>query len=165
MHRLGAFICKGTTLYPRGGNEHPRTVGTASGMLNAIGLQNPGIDTVIEKYAPIWATWQTPVIVNIAGETIEEFTELAAMLQGVEGVAGIEENVSCPNVFEGGTVFGAVAQIVATVTSSVRRATTLPLIVKLSPNSGDVRQTALAAAASGADAVSLIKPSRAWAST
>ena len=89
MHRLGAFICKGTTLCPRGGNEHPRTVGTASGMLNAIGLQKPGIDTVIEKYAPIWATWQTPVIVNIAGETIEEFTELAAMLQGVEGVAGI----------------------------------------------------------------------------
>ncbi len=156
IHRLGAFICKGTTLYPRGGNEHPRTMETASGMLNAIGLQNPGIDTVIEKYAPIWATWQTPVIVNIAGETIEEFAELARMLQGVEGVAGIEVNVSCPNVLAGGAVFGADAQTVATVTSSVRRATTLPLIVKLSPNSGDVRPTALAAASSGADAVSLI---------
>jgi dihydroorotate dehydrogenase (NAD+) catalytic subunit len=129
---------------------------TASGMLNAIGLQNPGIYTVIEKYAPIWATWQTPVIVNIAGETIEEFVELATLLEGVEGVAGIEVNVSCPNVLAGGAVFGADAQTVAMVTASVRRATTLPLIVKLSPNNGDARTTALAAASSGADAVSLI---------
>jgi dihydroorotate dehydrogenase (NAD+) catalytic subunit len=156
VHRLGAIICKGTTLHPRSGNEQPRTMGTSSGMLNAIGLQNPGIYTVIEKYAPIWATWQTPVIVNIAGETIEEFAELASMLQGVEGVAGIEVNVSCPNVLAGGTVFGADSKTVAAVTASVRRETTLPLIVKLSPNSGDVRPTALAAALSGADAVSLI---------
>jgi dihydroorotate dehydrogenase (NAD+) catalytic subunit len=156
VHRLGAITCKGTTLHPRSGNEQPRTLRTSSGMLNAIGLQNPGIYTVIEKYAPIWATWQTPVIVNIAGETIEEFVELATLLEGVEGVAGIEVNVSCPNVLAGGRVFGADAQTVATVTSSVRRVTTLPLIVKLSPNSGDVRPTALAAAISGADAVSLI---------
>ncbi len=156
VHRLGAIICKGTTLHPRSGNEQPRTMRTSSGMLNAIGLQNPGIHTVVEKYAPIWATWQTPVIVNIAGETIEEFVELAALLEGVEGVAGIEVNVSCPNVLAGGTVFGADAQTVADVTSAVRRASTLPLIVKLSPNSGDVRPTALAAASSGADAVSLI---------
>jgi dihydroorotate dehydrogenase (NAD+) catalytic subunit len=155
-HRLGAITCKGTTLHPRSGNEQPRTMETASGMLNAIGLQNPGIRTVIEKYAPIWATWQTPVIVNIAGENIEEFVELATLLDGVEGVAGIEVNVSCPNVLEGGVVFGADAQTVAMVTSSVRRVTTLPLIVKLSPNSGDVRPIALAAASSGADAVSLI---------
>src|SRR6266852_4701055 len=156
IHRLGAIICKGTTLYPRSGNEQPRTLETASGMLNAIGLQNPGIYTVIEKYAPIWATWQTPVIVNIAGETIEEFVELAELLEGAEGVAGIEVNVSCPNVLAGGAVFGADAQTVADVTAAVRRATTLPLIIKLSPNSGDVRPTALAAASSGADAVSLI---------
>jgi dihydroorotate dehydrogenase (NAD+) catalytic subunit len=156
VHRLGAISCKGTTLHPRSGNERPRTMETASGMLNAIGLQNPGIHTVIEKYAPIWATWQTPVIVNIVGETIEEFAELASMLQGVEGVAGIEVNASCPNVLAGGTVFGADAQTVAIVTASVRRATTLPLIVKLSPNSGDVRPTALAAALYGADAISLI---------
>ncbi|HEX6108554.1 MAG TPA: dihydroorotate dehydrogenase, partial [Ktedonobacteraceae bacterium] len=138
------------------GNEQPRTMGTSSGMLNAIGLQNPGIYTVIEKYAPVWATWQTAVIVNIAGETIEEFVELATLLQGVEGVAGIEVNVSCPNVLTGGAVFGADAHTVADVTAAVRHVTTLPLIVKLSPNSGDVRPTALAAAASGADAVSLI---------
>jgi dihydroorotate dehydrogenase (NAD+) catalytic subunit len=154
--RLGAITCKGTTLHPRSGNERPRTLETASGMLNAIGLQNPGIHTVIEEYAPIWATWQTPVIVNIAGETIEEFVELATLLEGVQGVAGIEVNVSCPNILAGGAVFGANAQTVADVTSAVRRATTLPLIVKLSPNSGDARPTALAAASSGADAVSLI---------
>jgi len=153
---LGAITCKGSSLHPRRGNEQPRIMETASGMLNAIGLQNPGIHTVIEQYAPIWATWQTPVIVNIAGETIEEFVELATLLEGVEGVSGIEVNVSCPNVLAGGVVFGADAHTVAMVTSSVRRVTTLPLIVKLSPNSGDVRPTALAAAASGADAVSLI---------
>jgi dihydroorotate dehydrogenase (NAD+) catalytic subunit len=156
VHRLGAITCKGTTLHPRSGNEQPRIMETASGMLNAIGLQNPGIHTVIEKYAPVWATWQTPVIVNIAGETIEEFVELATLLEGAEGVAGIEVNVSCPNVLAGGAVFGADAHTVADVTAAVRRATTLPLIIKLSPNSGDVRPTALAAAASGADAVSLI---------
>ena len=156
VHRLGAITCKGTTLHPRSGNEQPRIMETASGMLNAIGLQNPGIHTVIEKYAPVWATWQTPVIVNIAGETIEEFVELATLLERVEGVAGIEVNVSCPNVLAGGAVFGADAHTVADVTAAVRRATTLPLIIKLSPNSGDVRPTALAAAASGADAVSLI---------
>jgi dihydroorotate dehydrogenase (NAD+) catalytic subunit len=153
---LGAITCKGTTLHPRSGNEQPRMMETSSGMLNAIGLQNPGIHTVIEEYAPIWATWQTPVIVNIAGETIEEFVELATLLEGVDGVAGIEVNVSCPNVLAGGAVFGAHAHTVATVTASVRRVTTLPVIVKLSPNSGDVRPTALAAASSGADAVSLI---------
>lgn len=156
IHRLGAITCKGTTLSPRGGNQHPRTLETASGMLNAIGLQNPGIHTIINKYAPIWAAWQTPVIVNIAGESVEEFVELAELLEGVEGVAGIEVNVSCPNVREGGVVFGASEQAVADVTEAVRRATTLPLIVKLSPNSGDVRPTALAAASSGANAISLI---------
>jgi dihydroorotate dehydrogenase (NAD+) catalytic subunit len=156
IHRLGAITCKGTTLHPRRGNEQPRIKETASGMLNAVGLQNPGIHTVIEDYAPIWATWQTPVIVNIAGETIEEFVELATFLEGVEGVAGIEVNVSCPNVLAGGAVFGASAEKVADVTSAIRRATTLPLIIKLSPNSGDVRPTALAAASSGADAISLI---------
>lgn len=156
IHRLGAIICKGTTLHARAGNEHPRTLETASGMLNAIGLQNPGIRAVLRKYAPTWAGWQTPVLVNIAGETIEEFVALAEIIEGVEGVAGIEVNVSCPNIRAGGVVFGADPQAVADVTAVIRRATTLPMIVKLSPNSGDARPTALAAAASGADAVSLI---------
>ena len=156
VQRLGAVICKGTTLHSRNGNAHPRTLETPSGMLNAIGLQNPGVHTVINKYAPIWATWQTPVLVNIAGETVKEFVQLAASLEGVPGVAGIEVNVSCPNVQEGGAVFGASPEAVANVTTAIRRATTLPLIIKLSPNSGDVRPTALAAASSGADAISLI---------
>jgi dihydroorotate dehydrogenase (NAD+) catalytic subunit len=156
IQRLGAIICKGTTLHARGGNAQPRTVETPSGMLNAIGLQNPGVRIVIKRYASVWETWQVPVIVNIAGETTGEFVQLAETLEGVTGVAGIEVNVSCPNVLEGGAVFGASAEAVAGVTAAVRRATTLPLIVKLSPNSGDARPTALAAASAGADAISLI---------
>ena len=156
VHRLGAVVCKGTTLQPRRGNAHPRLVKTVSGMLNAIGLENPGIHRVINDYAPIWATWQTPVIVNMAGETIDEFVALAELLEGVPGVAGIELNVSCPNVRAGGSVFGDSPQTVADVTAAVRQATTLPLIVKLSPNVADLRPIALAAASSGADAVSLI---------
>jgi dihydroorotate dehydrogenase (NAD+) catalytic subunit len=156
IQRLGAIVCKGTTLRARSGNPHPRTLETPSGMLNAIGLQNPGIHIVIDRYAPTWETWQTPVIVNIVGETISEFAQLAELLEGTPGVAGIEVNVSCPNVHAGGEVFGDSAETVADVTTAVRRATTLPVIVKLSPNSGDVRPTALAAASSGADAISLI---------
>lgn len=156
IQRLGAIICKGTTLHARSGNAQPRTVETSSGLLNAIGLQNPGIHVVINRYASIWETWQVPVIVNIAGETTSEFVQLAEILEGVAGVAGIEINVSCPNVLEGGAVFGASAEAVAGVTAAVRRVTTLPLIVKLSPNSGDARPTALAAASAGADAISLI---------
>ncbi len=156
IEQPGAIICKGTTLQPRSGNPEPRIVPVTAGVINAIGLQNPGIRVIIEQYAPIWAGWPTPVMVNIAGDSVEEFVALAEQLEGVAGVAGIEVNVSCPNVRKGGAVFGASAQAVAEVTAAVRRATTLPLIVKLSPNSGDVRPTALAAAASGADAVSLI---------
>jgi dihydroorotate dehydrogenase (NAD+) catalytic subunit len=156
VQRLGAVVCKGTTLHSRAGNAQPRTRETSSGMLNAIGLQNPGIHIVIDKYAPMWETWHTPVIVNIAGETVKEFGQIAQLLEGVPGVAGIEVNVSCPNIQEGGVVFGANPDAVAQVTAVVRRSTTLPLIVKLSPNSGDVRPTALAAAEAGADAVSLI---------
>jgi len=156
IHRLGAIVCKGTTLYARAGNEQPRTLETASGMLNSIGLQSPGVHAVLKKYARTWAGWQTPVLVNIAGETVEEFAALAEIIEGVEGVAGIEVNVSCPNISAGGVVFGADPQAVADITAAVRRATTLPVIVKLSPNSGDARPTALAAAASGADAISLI---------
>lgn len=153
---LGAIICKGTTLHARSGNAQPRTLETASGLLNTVGLQNPGVHTVVRRYAPLWSKWQTPVIVNIAGDTIEEFVEVAEYLEGVVGVAGIEINVSCPNVQQGGAVFGSNPQVVAQVTGAVRTATTLPLIVKLSPNMGDVRPTAIAAASSGADAISLI---------
>ncbi len=154
--RLGAVISKGTTLHARKGNTQPRTLEVAAGLLNAVGLQNPGVHKVVAKYTPLWATWQTPVIVNIAGEAIEEFVAVAEQLEGVPGVAGIELNISCPNVRAGGAVFAADPQAVRDVTIAVRYATTLPLIVKLSPNTGDVRPTALAAAEAGADAVSLI---------
>ncbi|HEY5004276.1 MAG TPA: dihydroorotate dehydrogenase catalytic subunit, partial [Ktedonobacteraceae bacterium] len=116
IQRLGAIICKGTTLRSRHGNAQPRTLETASGLLNAIGLQNPGIHSVIKHFAPMWSKWQTPVIVNIAGDTIEEYVALAEYLEGIEGVAGIEMNVSCPNVREGGAVFGSNPQVVAEVT-------------------------------------------------
>jgi dihydroorotate dehydrogenase (NAD+) catalytic subunit len=156
VQRLGAVICKGTTLHARTGNASPRTLEMASGLVNAIGLQNPGVRVVVEKYAPVWASWETPVIVNVAGTSIDEYVEVAEYLEGVAGIAGIELNVSCPNVHQGGTVFGASPQIIADVTMAVRNATTLPLIVKLPPNAGDVRPAALAAVSAGADAVSLI---------
>ncbi|MEO8970549.1 MAG: dihydroorotate dehydrogenase [Ktedonobacteraceae bacterium] len=156
IQRLGAIVCKGTTLHSRSGNAGPRTLETASGMLNAIGLQNPGVYRVIEKYAPIWETWHTPVIVNIAGETVREYVQIAEYLEGVPGVAGIEVNVSCPNVQDRGTVFGDSLEAVSQVTSAIRRVTTLPLIMKLSPNVSDVHSIAVAAASSGADAISLI---------
>jgi dihydroorotate dehydrogenase (NAD+) catalytic subunit len=156
VQRLGAVICKGTTLHARTGNASSRPLEVASGLINAIGLQNPGVRVVVEKYAPVWASWETPVIVNVAGTNIDEYVAVAEYLEGVAGIAGIELNISSPNVYQGGTVFGASPQIVADVTAAVRNATTLPLIVKLSPNAGDVRPAALAAASSGADAVSLI---------
>lgn len=156
VQRLGAVICKGTTLHARTGNASPRTLETPSGLMNAIGLQNPGVRVVVEKYAPVWSSWDTPVIVNVAGTGIDEYVQVAEYLEGAPGVAGIELNVSCPNVHRAGIVFGSNPDTVAEVTAAVRNATTLPLIVKLSPNTGDVRPTALAAASSGADALSLI---------
>ncbi len=156
IQRLGAIISKGTTLQPRAGNPALRVVETAAGMLNAIGLQNPGIDDLICRRAPIWATWSVPVIVNIAGETLQEFVALAAKLEGVAGISGIELNISCPNLRAGGSVYGSDAEIAAETTRAVRQASSLPLIVKLSPNVSDVRPIARAVAEAGADAVSLI---------
>jgi dihydroorotate dehydrogenase (NAD+) catalytic subunit len=154
--QAGAFVCKGTPLHPRTGNPEPRLFDVTAGMINAIGLENPGLRVIIEEYAPLWATWPMPVLVNIAGDTVDEFVAMGEQLEGVPGVAGIELNVSCPNVRKGGSVFGADAETVAEVTTAVRQVTNLPLIVKLSPNPGDLRPMALAAAASGADAVALI---------
>lgn len=152
----GAIVCKGTTLEPRKGNPEPRIWEVTAGLINALGLQNPGIRVLIEEYAPIWAEWPTLVIVNIAGDTVDEFVQMAELLEGVNGIAGIELNVSCPNIRRGGAVFGATAETVAEVTTAVRKATTWPLIVKLSPNPGDLRPIALAAAKAGADSISLI---------
>ena len=156
VDRLGAICCKGTTLRPRIGNITPRVTETPGGMLNSIGLQNPGVDAVIEKYAETWAGWKTPVIVNVAGESVADYVEVVRRLEGVPGVAGIELNISCPNVGRGGLQFAIDAGAAAEVTAAVRRATDLPLFVKLSPNVADVRPIARAIADAGADALAAI---------
>jgi dihydroorotate dehydrogenase (NAD+) catalytic subunit len=156
INMLGALVCKGTTLEPRQGNPQPRIAETPCGVLNAIGLQNIGIKALIKEKAPIWSTWRVPAIVNIAGNTIEEYSEMAAELEGVAGVSGIEVNISCPNVKHGGMEFGSDPASAARVTSAVRRATSLPVWVKLTPNTSDITGIALAVAAAGADAIVLI---------
>ncbi len=156
IQRLGAIICKGTTLNSRPGNPQPRLTETACGLLNSIGLDNIGAKAVIEDKAPIWAQWHVPVLVNIAGESIEEYAELARMLEGVAGISGIEVNISCPNVKAGGMEFGVSAEAAAAVTAAVKRGNSLPIIVKLSPNVTDIAAIARAVVNAGADALSLI---------
>ncbi len=156
VDRLGGICCKGTTLKPRIGNVTPRVTETPGGMLNSIGLQNPGVDAVIEKYAETWVGWKTPVIVNVAGESVADYVEVVRRLDGVPGVAGIELNISCPNVGRGGLQFAIDAGAAGEVTAAVRRATDLPLLVKLSPNVADVRPIARAIADAGADALTAI---------
>jgi dihydroorotate dehydrogenase (NAD+) catalytic subunit len=156
VQRIGAICCKGTTLRPRAGNPPPRVTETPGGMLNSIGLQNPGVDAVIDKYGPIWQGWKVPVIVNVAGESIDDYVEVARRLDGVPGVAGIELNISCPNVGKGGLQFAIDRDSARAVTAAVRRATELPLLVKLSPNVADVRPIAKAIEEAGADAICAI---------
>ena len=156
IQKLGAIVCKGTTLTPREGNSQPRLVETASGMLNSIGLQNIGVKALIKEKAPVWASWRVPVIVNIAGETADEYAQLAKELDGVAGIAGIEVNISCPNVEVGGAEFGANPDSAAEITLAVKAATSLPTIVKLTPNVSDITRIAIAVAEAGADAISLI---------
>jgi dihydroorotate dehydrogenase (NAD+) catalytic subunit len=156
IQKLGAIICKGTTLAPRDGNPQPRITETPDGMLNAIGLQNMGVDALIHDKAPMWAGWRVPVIVNIAGERIEEYAELAKRLDKVPGVSGLEINISCPNVASGCIEFGSNPASAAEVTKAVRQSTTLPIIVKLTPSAPDIVGVAQAVAKAGANAVSLI---------
>jgi len=156
IQRLGAIICKGTTLEPKEGNPQPRIAETASGILNSIGLQNIGVDALIAEKAPIWAGWRVPVLVNIAGEKIDDYARLAERLNGVAGISGLEVNISCPNISAGGAEFGANPDTAATVTAAVKKATSLPVLVKLTPNTGDIAAVAVAVAEAGADAISLI---------
>jgi dihydroorotate dehydrogenase (NAD+) catalytic subunit len=156
IHRLGAMVCKGTTLEPREGNPQPRTIETVGGMLNSIGLQNMGVERLVADMAPIWAKWRLPVLVNIAGERVEDYAKLARRLDGVPGVAGIEVNISCPNVSRGSMEFGTSPSATEEVLRAVRGATSLPVVAKLSPNITDITETARAAEAGGADAISLI---------
>lgn len=160
IQRLGAIVCKGTTMEPRDGNPQPRLVETAAGLLNSVGLQNIGIRALIEEKAPVWAKWQVPVVVNIAGDNAHQYAELASMLEGVAGVSAIEVNISCPNVERGGMEFGADPQAAAQITAAVKAASSLPILVKLSPNVTDIAHIARAVAQAGADAVSLINTLR-----
>jgi len=156
IQRLGAIVCKGTTLNPREGNSQPRLVETAGGLLNSIGLQNIGVKALIREKLPIWAKWRVPVLVNIAGETVEEYAQIARELDGVAGISGLEVNISCPNVRAGGAEFGVDPASAASVTAAVRAATSLPVMVKLTPNTSHIARIALAVAEAGADAISLI---------
>jgi len=129
IQRLGAIICKGTTLKPREGNPQPRLVETDFGLLNSIGLQNIGVKAVIKEKAPIWATWRVPVIVNIVGESVDDYAQLARELDGVAGISALEVNIGCPNIKAGGAEFGSRAETAAEVTRMVKAATSLPVLV------------------------------------
>ncbi len=154
--RLGGMVSKGIFLRPRPGTPPPRIVETPSGMLNAIGLQGPGVEALVRDYAPQWSTWDFPVLVNINGEGVDEYGELAARLDGVPGVAGLEVNISCPNVREGGMFFGIDPGSAAAVTAAVRRRTRLPVWVKLTPAVSDIGSIARACEEAGADALSAV---------
>ncbi|TRZ49795.1 MAG: dihydroorotate dehydrogenase [Dehalococcoidia bacterium] len=156
IQKLGAIVGKGTTLEPREGNPQPRLAETASGLLNSIGLQNIGVKALIKEKAPIWASWRVPVMVNIAGATIDDYAQLAGELDGAAGISAIEVNIGCPNIKAGGAEFGANPESAAKVTAAVKAATSLPILVKLTPNTSDITKIALAVAEAGADAISLI---------
>ena len=152
----GAIICKGTSLQPRVGNDPPRIVEAPSGMLNAIGLQNPGVEVVAGDYAPRWAAWDVPVIVNVVGDSVEDYVAVVRRLEDAPNIAGIELNISCPNVGAAGLMFGVDARLAGEVTTAVRAATKRPLIVKLTPNVTDMVAIARAIVDAGADALSAV---------
>ncbi len=156
VNLLGAVVVKAITLRPRDGNPQPRIAETPSGMLNAIGLQNVGLEAAIREKAPVWAKWSSPVIVNVAGFTIDEYVEVSSRLAEAPGVAAIELNISCPNVDAEGEQFGLHCESAAEVTRAVREAIDLPLLVKLSPNVTDIVGIAEAVVEAGADALTLI---------
>lgn len=154
--RLGALVVKGISLKPRAGNPPPRIWETSAGMLNSIGLQNVGLQVFLEEKLPWLRSLTVPVVVNIFGNTVDEYGELAAALDGQEGVAALELNISCPNVKAGGMVFGCQPAMIDQVVGAVRRQTKLPIITKLTPNVTDITVTARAAADAGSDILSLI---------
>lgn len=153
---LGAVVTKGVSLTPWPGNQGTRICETSGGMLNAIGLQNPGVDHFMEDALPFLSTYHTPVIVNIVGKTIVEYVKVVEILNDCPEVSGFELNISCPNVKEGGIAFGTDPAMAGAVTSEVRKVTNKPLIVKLSPNVTDITAIAREVEASGADGLSLI---------
>lgn len=156
LNKLGGIIVKGTTLKNREGNSYPRMAETPSGMLNAVGLQNKGIDYFIETIYPRIKNYDTAIIVNVSGSTVEDYVATAEKLSSLDKIPAIELNISCPNVKEGGMAFGTSCQSAKTVISAVRKAYSKTLIVKLSPNVTDITEIAKAAEGEGADSISLI---------
>ena len=156
LSRLGGFIVKGTTLEPREGNPYPRMAETPSGMLNAVGLQNKGVDHFIEKIYPQIAGCGSEVIVNVSGKSVADYAAVAEKLSALEGIYAIELNISCPNVKQGGMAFGTTCEGAASVVEAVRKAWPRHLMVKLSPNVTSITDIAKAVEAAGADSVSLI---------
>jgi len=156
LNRLGAIVVKGLSLQPRRGNPPPRIIETTGGMLNAIGLQNVGVDVFIEEKLPFLRKYDVAVIANIYGESYAEYQKVARKLSSAKGVHALEVNVSCPNVKKGGLSFGADPKIAALVTRKVKEETDLPVIIKLTPNVTDIAAIAAAVEKAGADAVSLI---------
>ena len=156
INRLGAIIVKGTTLHARQGNAYPRMAETPSGMLNAVGLQNKGVDYFVDHIYPEVRKFQTNVIVNVSGSCIEDYAETASIINTLDDIPAIELNISCPNVKQGGMAFGVKPESAAQVVAAVRKAYGKTLIVKLSPNVTDITEIARAVEGAGADSVSLI---------
>ncbi len=156
LNRLGAIVVKGLSLQPKEGNPPPRIVETAAGMLNAVGLQNIGIDNFIKKELPFLRQFDTPVIVNFFGDSVEEYVRAAAKLSSTKGIHALEMNISCPNKQAGWSIFGTDPEVTRKVVSEVRKETDLTLIVKLSPNVTDIALMAKVAEDAGADAISII---------
>ena len=156
LSALGGFIVKGTTLHPREGNPYPRMAETPSGMLNAVGLQNKGVDYFAEHIYPGIKDIKTHILVNVSGSTVSDYVATAEKINDLDNIPGIELNISCPNVKEGGMAFGTRCSSVAEVVKAVRKVYGKHLMVKLSPNVTDIQEIALTAEAEGADSVSLI---------
>lgn len=156
LSALGGFIVKGTTLHPREGNPYPRMAETPSGMLNAVGLQNKGVDYFAEHIYPGIKAIKTHILVNVSGSTVSDYVATAEKINDLDNIPGIELNISCPNVKEGGMAFGTRCSSVAEVVKAVRKVYGKHLMVKLSPNVTDIQEIALTAEAEGADSVSLI---------
>ncbi|MFD2133062.1 dihydroorotate dehydrogenase [Pseudogracilibacillus auburnensis] len=156
LGKLGAVIMKAATGEARLGNKTPRVAETASGMLNAIGLQNPGVEKIVETEIPFLSQFHIPIIANVAGSTIEEYEKVVTVLNESTDLAAIELNISCPNVKEGGIQFGIDPEMAATVTEKVKKRTRVPVYVKLSPNVTNIVDMAKAIEAAGADGLSMI---------
>lgn len=156
LNKLGAIVVKGLTLEPRAGNPPPRLVETPAGLLNAVGLENPGVEQFLKVYLPKLSRLEVPIIANIAGNTVDDYCRVAGKLSAAPGIAALEVNISCPNVKQGGLQFGTDPDTAAGLVSAVRRETSLPLIVKLSPNAGNPVAVARAVVEAGADCLSLI---------